>query len=98
MVINALRRRRHARRRADEQAILRQLQHGGQAFGYDLGIEIGMRPARLYPALTRLLQAGEVEDGWEDAAVRLNPRRWYRITAAGIRAAEPAPTEDGDHG
>lgn len=74
------------RRAAADHAILCALDDDLPWFGYDLSRHIGMRAGRMYPALTRLLEAGWISDGWEDP-VAVDParlaRRWYRITDDG---------------
>lgn len=84
-MIAALRRRRHQRQLADNWRALWALRDGHEHFGYDLWRATRIRAGRLYPALTRLEQQGLVRTGWEDASVKLHPRRWYALTPEGLR-------------
>lgn len=90
-MITAIRRWQQRRRREVDHAILRALDDNLPWFGYDLSLHIGIRAGRMYPALTRLYEAGWISDGWEDPEgidpTRL-PRRWYRITAEGRQALD----------
>lgn len=61
---------------------------GGQHWGYDLSRSSGLRSGVLYPILQRLLDAGWLEDDWEqiDRSIEKRPpRRFYKITALGAR-------------
>lgn len=55
-------------------------------WGYQLSKRAGVRSGVLYPILHRMLDAGLLEDGWEDPAEALGrpPRRYYELTGAGI--------------
>ena len=61
-----------------------------QHYGYDLMKAAKLPSGTLYPMLARLQQDGLVESEWEaqreDAGGR-PPRRYYRLTAQGLRAA-----------
>lgn len=73
---------------------------GGQHYGYPLLTETGIRSGALYPLLYRLLEAGWLQDGWEDPATVQGrpPRRFYTLTATGLAelgalaAQAPRPT------
>jgi PadR family transcriptional regulator, regulatory protein PadR len=55
-------------------------------WGYDLSRQSGVRSGVMYPLLTRLLDKGWLEDGWEDAdpaKTKRPPRRYYEITDLG---------------
>ncbi len=86
-MISACRRWRHTRRTDADRRVLRALRDGGQHFGYPLRLMTGIRSGRLYPALRRLENAGLVSAGWEDKPV--HPRRWYQLTADGLREITP---------
>lgn len=61
-------------------------------YGYDLSRRSGVRSGVMYPILARLLAAGWVEDGWEDAETahtqQRPPRRYYTLTEQGRDAAQ----------
>jgi PadR family transcriptional regulator, regulatory protein PadR len=61
-----------------------------QHYGYDLMKAAKLPSGTLYPMLARLQQDGIVESEWEaqreDAGGR-PPRRYYRLTAEGLRVA-----------
>lgn len=55
-------------------------------WGYELSKKTGVRSGVLYPMLTRMLDEGWVEDGWEDPTTirdKRPPRRYYQLTDAG---------------
>ena len=61
-----------------------------QHYGYDLMKAAGLPSGTLYPMLARLQQEGLVQSEWEaqreDAGGR-PPRKYYRLTAEGVRVA-----------
>src|SRR3954470_15942762 len=57
-------------------------------YGYELGLEVGLRSGSLYPILVRLSDRGLLESRWEaDAPARRPPRHLYRLTATGLQYA-----------
>ncbi len=55
-------------------------------WGYELSKQTGVRSGVLYPMLTRMLDEGWVEDGWEDPTTirdKRPPRRYYELTTEG---------------
>ena len=62
-------------------------------YGYDLGVETGLKAGSLYPILVRLADRGLLDAGWEESPPHGRPaRHLYRLTAAGQElAAVPAP-------
>ena len=61
-------------------------------YGYELGVEIGLRSGSLYPILMRLADRGLLETSWENEPPEGRPRRHlYRLTAAGIAFATQLP-------
>ncbi|MGH3936557.1 MAG: PadR family transcriptional regulator [Pseudonocardiaceae bacterium] len=57
-----------------------------QRWGYELSKQAGVRSGVLYPMLTRMLDKGWVEDGWEDPTTiheKRPPRRYYQLTDEG---------------
>jgi DNA-binding PadR family transcriptional regulator len=62
-------------------------------YGYELGLEVGLKAGSLYPILIRLCDRGLLEASWEtDPPVGRPPRHLYRLTGAGLRrAVELAP-------
>jgi DNA-binding PadR family transcriptional regulator len=62
-------------------------------YGYDLGIETGLKAGSLYPILVRLAERGQLEAAWEESPPQGRPaRHLYRLTAAGRElAAAPVP-------
>jgi PadR family transcriptional regulator PadR len=75
--------------------VLLRLLLDGPTYGYNLVSEIAARSAgelevregTLYPLLYRLEEQGLVRTEW-DTPERGNPRKYYRLTAAGRRAFE----------
>jgi PadR family transcriptional regulator, regulatory protein PadR len=57
-------------------------------YGYELAQETGLASGTLYPILMRLEDRGLLEARWELSDRR--PRHVYRLTAAGLAAAEAA--------
>jgi PadR family transcriptional regulator, regulatory protein PadR len=58
----------------------------GRHWGYELSKQTGVRSGVLYPMLTRMLDEGWVEDGWEDPTTiceKRPPRRYYELTDKG---------------
>jgi DNA-binding PadR family transcriptional regulator len=69
-------------------------------YGYELGVEIGLRSGSLYPILMRLADRGLLETAWENEPPEGRPRRHlYRLTAIGIAFATqlPAARRAGPH-
>jgi PadR family transcriptional regulator PadR len=62
-------------------------------YGYELGLEVGLKTGSLYPILMRLSDRGLLESTWEsDPPAGRPPRHLYRLTAAGESfAAQLAP-------
>lgn len=61
-------------------------------YGYELGVEIGLRSGSLYPILVRLADRGLLETSWENEPPEGRPRRHlYRLTADGIAFATQLP-------
>ena len=61
----------------------------GVAHGFDIIDSTGLPSGTVYPSLGRLERDGYVRSRWEDAAAarrdKRPPRRYYRVTAAGVR-------------
>ncbi len=84
----------HARfhRRADEAigklAATMLADSDAKHFAYTLSRKSGVGSGVVYPALSRMLEHGWLECGWEtpSEAVGRPPRRWYRVTPAGREA------------
>jgi DNA-binding PadR family transcriptional regulator len=61
----------------------------GPGYGFDVIDATGLPSGTVYPALARLERDGYVRSSWEDEeAARQDkrpPRRYYRLTAAGVR-------------
>lgn len=75
-------------------------------YGYDLMKAARLASGTLYPMLARLQDQGLVESEWEakDASAGGRPpRRYYRLTAEGLRVArleladKPAPVPHASH-
>ena len=64
----------------------------GNRFGFDIMDATGLTSGTVYPALSRLEQAGFVRSRWEKADIaqreKRPPRRYYEITAAGVTALD----------
>jgi PadR family transcriptional regulator, regulatory protein PadR len=57
-------------------------------YGYELGLQVGLRSGSLYPILVRLSDRGLLESRWEaDAPTTRPPRHEYRLTASGLAYA-----------
>ena len=57
-------------------------------YGYELGLEVGLRSGSLYPILVRLCDRGLLEAKWEESsAAGRPPRHLYRLTADGFEYA-----------
>jgi PadR family transcriptional regulator, regulatory protein PadR len=66
----------------------------GYEYGFDVIDGTGLPSGTVYPALSRLERDGYVRSDWEDEqtahADKRPPRRYYRITAPGLRALDDA--------
>jgi PadR family transcriptional regulator PadR len=66
----------------------------GYEYGFDVIDETALPSGTVYPALSRLERDGYVRSEWEDheaaRADKRPPRRYYRITAPGVRALDAA--------
>lgn len=57
-------------------------------YGYELGVEVGLKSGSLYPILMRLHDRQVVESSWEsDAPQGRPPRHLYRLTQNGLALA-----------
>ncbi len=57
-------------------------------YGYELGLQVGLRSGSLYPILVRLSERELLESRWEaDAPAGRPPRHLYRLTATGLEYA-----------
>jgi DNA-binding PadR family transcriptional regulator len=57
-------------------------------YGYELGVEIGLKSGSLYPILMRLCDRTLAEARWEDDPPRGRPpRHLYRLTPTGHELA-----------
>jgi PadR family transcriptional regulator PadR len=57
-------------------------------YGYELGVEVGLKSGSLYPILMRLCDRTLVEARWEDDPPRGRPpRHLYRLTPTGHELA-----------
>ena len=53
-------------------------------YGYELGVEVGLRSGSLYPMLVRLCDRDLLEAAWErDPPPGRPPRHLYRLTSRG---------------
>jgi PadR family transcriptional regulator, regulatory protein PadR len=58
-------------------------------YGYELGLEVGLRSGSLYPILVRLADRELLESRWEtDPPAGRPPRHLYRLTARGLEYAD----------
>jgi hypothetical protein len=77
------RRWRERRRNDAEFRVLDVLADGEWHYGYDLGKEARLRPARLYAAIGRLMEKRVVHDRWDALEPGHEyPRRMYRLDPA----------------
>jgi PadR family transcriptional regulator PadR len=64
----------------------------GYEYGFDLIDATGLPSGTVYPALARLERDGYLRSSWEDEAAAHEEgrpaRRYYRVTAAGVRALD----------
>jgi PadR family transcriptional regulator PadR len=57
-------------------------------YGYELGLEVGLRSGSLYPILLRLSDRGLLESVWEQAPPHGRPaRHLYRLSSHGLEYA-----------
>ena len=64
----------------------------GWRYGYELGVEIGLKSGSLYPILIRLADRGLLETSWEKEPPEGRPRRHlYRLTVGGVAFAAELP-------
>jgi PadR family transcriptional regulator, regulatory protein PadR len=64
---------------------------GRWRYGYELGVETGLKAGSLYPILVRLADRGLLDAKWEDSPPHGRPaRHLYRITADGAELAAAA--------
>ena len=57
-------------------------------YGYELGIDVGLKPGTLYPILMRLADRSLLESIWESAPPQGRPaRHLYRLSATGLELA-----------
>jgi PadR family transcriptional regulator PadR len=56
-------------------------------YGYELGLEVGLRSGSLYPILVRLCERDLLEAKWEDGPRLGRPRHLYRLTSSGLEQA-----------
>lgn len=66
----------------------------GYEYGFDIIDQTGLPSGTVYPALSRLERDGYLKSDWEDTAAahaeKRPARRYYRLTANGVRALEEA--------
>ena len=76
------------------EAIVLQAVAKGYRHGFDVIDQTGLASGSVYPALSKLENAGLLRSRWEDAAIarreKRPPRRYYEITHAGRKALEEA--------
>ena len=67
---------------------------GGYQYGFDIIDQTGLPSGTVYPALSRLERDGMVRSAWEDDAVAnaegRPARRYYKLTAPGVKALSEA--------
>src|SRR2546429_2140879 len=62
-------------------------------YGYELGLEVGLRSGSLYPILVRLCDRDLLEAKWEDGPpLGRPPRHLYRLTSRGLEQAATSAT------
>jgi PadR family transcriptional regulator PadR len=65
-------------------------------YGYELGLEVGLRSGSLYPILVRLCDRGLLEAKWEESPpAGRPPRHLYHLTAAGFENASALAARPG---
>jgi PadR family transcriptional regulator, regulatory protein PadR len=66
----------------------------GHEYGFDIIDRTGLPSGTVYPALSRLERDGYLRSAWEDEAAAhadgRPARRYYRVTAPGVRALAAA--------
>ena len=63
-------------------------------YGYELGLEVGLKTGSLYPILMRLSDRGLLESSWEsDPPPGRPPRHLYRLTGTGEHLASEVSRE-----
>src|SRR5262245_25311198 len=74
-------------------SVLRAIANGYE-YGFDIIDQTGFPSGTVYPALSRLERDGLVRSAWEDEAAAhadgRPARRYYRVTAPGVRALSEA--------
>jgi len=74
-------------------SVLQAIAHGFE-YGFDIIDQTGLPSGTVYPALSRLERDALVRSAWEDEAsahAEGRPaRRYYRVTAAGLRVLSEA--------
>lgn len=71
-------------------------------YGYELGVEVGLRSGSLYPILVRLSDRELLDSMWEtDPTPGRPPRHLYRLSARGLdyapRTSRPRPSSPMGH-
>lgn len=67
-----------------------------ELYGLEIGQEVGLPSGTVHPILARLEGVGWIESRWEDIDPRdvgRPARRYYRLTGAGVMAAQRALAE-----
>ncbi len=68
---------------------------GAWRYGYELGVEVGLKSGSLYPILMRLADRGYLEASWESAPpAGRPPRHLYRLTPEGLALARSVVADD----
>lgn len=63
-------------------------------YGYELGLEVGLKSGSLYPILARLSDRGLLDSAWEKPASLGRPaRHLYRLSARGLEYASEHSSE-----